>query len=75
MQDEVGRPFDPQSLGDVGLQEREPGLFEQRGYVLGPPGAEVVHAGDGRARVQQGGAQMGADEPGAAGDDGVFPAP
>src|SRR5690606_27139642 len=64
-----------QFLGHVGLHQGEPRTVEQGGDVLRPAGAEVVDAGDGGARVQQGGAQMGADEARAAGDDGVFPVP
>lgn len=47
----------------------------QRGDVLRAAGAEVVHARDGGARVEQGGAQTGADESRATGDDGVLPLP
>ncbi|GAA3292142.1 hypothetical protein GCM10020295_10670 [Streptomyces cinereospinus] len=73
VQHEVGRPLDGYPLGHVGVHQREPGPVEQRRDVRGPARAEIVHAGDRRAGVQQGAAQVGADEARAAGDDGVVP--
>src|SRR5947209_19690590 len=46
-------------------------MVEKRFDVASRPGAQVVHAGDRVAAIEQGGAEVRADEPGAAGDECV----
>src|SRR4051794_36872790 len=68
MEDVVDRLVDPDALDDVLVQEREV-LVANVLDVLERPGLEVVDADDAVAVRQQVVAEMGAEEPGAPGDD------
>ena len=69
VEDDFG-PFPPDDLGDAGVVEA--GVVEGGGVVEAAEvaGGEVVDDRDGVVVLQQGRDQMGADEAGAAGDQG-----
>ena len=73
MQHRVHRAFDVERQRDVGPYERESRVRIQMGDVLRRPGAEVVHAHDLVTGSEQPVAQVRAEEPRTAGDDGPAP--
>ena len=71
VQDEVDRAADVDVVGDVRPDQPEAGVGSEVRDVLRGAGEEVVEADDLVATVEQRLAQVGAEEPRAAGDDGT----
>lgn len=70
VQHEVDRPGDVHELGHVAADQVEPGFAHEVGDVGGCAGEEAVEADDLGTPFDERGAQVAAEEPRAAGDDG-----
>jgi hypothetical protein len=62
-----------QRLGDIGMDEREPGMRDEMIDIARSPGRQIVDRHDVVAAGQECVAEMGADESGSAGKENAHP--